>query len=399
MGQRVEDLPVIWRAAPRRWGHSLHSLCSYFAMFPPRVPRVFIEWLTDPGDTVYDPFSGRGTTSLEAALSGRRAFAADLNPLGALLSGAKLEVPSRQSIADRLSDLERSFSPTGEQAPDEIRMLYSQPVLTQLLFLRSQLSLKERVDRFITAVLMGLMHANHSEGGATRGLSISMPNTFAMSPKYVRAFIRDHELIAPEVDVFEVLRSRIQHFHLPTQGWTHGKAWRRDATRPPPRQLEGRVRLVFTSPPYLDVIKYGKYNWVRLWFLGHASKEVDAALMTSGSRSRYMAFMTSTLLQLEQVLAPDGVLCLVVGDVRRGTSEVRLAEDVWAEVAEPAGWKRLASIPDELPTRHKVSRIWADNRVRATKVDRFLILSRSPRVKLPSFPSIDWGSLDTGIGG
>ena len=27
------------------------------------------------------------------------------------------------------------------------------------------------------------------------------------------------------------------------------------------------VRLLFTSPPYLKVIKYGLYNWIRLWFL------------------------------------------------------------------------------------------------------------------------------------
>ena len=29
-----------------------------------------------------------------------------------------------------------------------------------------------------------------------------------------------------------------------------------------------RVRLVVTSPPYLRVVKYGYYNWLRTWFLG-----------------------------------------------------------------------------------------------------------------------------------
>ena len=39
-----------WRRAPHRWAHPLHSLCSYFAMFPPHIPRVRAEWLTDTGD-------------------------------------------------------------------------------------------------------------------------------------------------------------------------------------------------------------------------------------------------------------------------------------------------------------------------------------------------------------
>ena len=42
----VGRLAQRWRRASRRWGHPLHSLCSYFAMFPPQVPHVFIRWLT-----------------------------------------------------------------------------------------------------------------------------------------------------------------------------------------------------------------------------------------------------------------------------------------------------------------------------------------------------------------
>lgn len=29
---KLDKLPGEWRSAPRRWGHPLHSLCSYFAM-------------------------------------------------------------------------------------------------------------------------------------------------------------------------------------------------------------------------------------------------------------------------------------------------------------------------------------------------------------------------------
>src|SRR2546429_5326618 len=91
----LRALPRRWRAAPRRWGHSMHSMCSYMAMFPPSMPHVFIDWLTEQGDVVYDPFSGRGTVPLEAGLMGRVGLGSDANPLAWVLTAAKVDPPSR----------------------------------------------------------------------------------------------------------------------------------------------------------------------------------------------------------------------------------------------------------------------------------------------------------------
>src|SRR5512140_2994448 len=47
--------------AKQRQASSLHEV-SYRACFKPQLPRFFIERLTKPGEIVYDPFMGRGTT-------------------------------------------------------------------------------------------------------------------------------------------------------------------------------------------------------------------------------------------------------------------------------------------------------------------------------------------------
>ena len=49
-----------WTSGQRQ-AHSIHEI-SYRACFKPQLPRFFIERLTGAGETVYDPFSGRGTT-------------------------------------------------------------------------------------------------------------------------------------------------------------------------------------------------------------------------------------------------------------------------------------------------------------------------------------------------
>lgn len=193
-------LPNRWRRAPRRRGHPLHSLCSYFAMFPPQVPAVFIEWLTSRGDTVFDPFSGRGTVALEAARTGRMAYASDANPLAVALSKAKVRIPSYAVARNRIEALERGFRrPSIRAVPSEIRMLYSRRTLEQVVYLRQELGADEASDCLVRAMTLGLLHGNHSRAGATRGLSVSMPNTLAMAPNYVRSYIAKHDLLAPDV--------------------------------------------------------------------------------------------------------------------------------------------------------------------------------------------------------
>src|ERR1700680_2829071 len=68
----------------QRAAHSLHEV-SYRACFKPQLPRFFIERFTKPGDIVYDPFMGRGTTGIEAALLGRTPIGCDVTPLRAIL--------------------------------------------------------------------------------------------------------------------------------------------------------------------------------------------------------------------------------------------------------------------------------------------------------------------------
>src|SRR5438105_2287948 len=78
--------------------HSLHEI-SYRACFKPQLPRFFIERLTQPGDRVYDPFMGRGTSLVEAALLGRLPIGCDVNPLSKVLIEPRFGPPFLQEVA------------------------------------------------------------------------------------------------------------------------------------------------------------------------------------------------------------------------------------------------------------------------------------------------------------
>src|SRR5688500_14028457 len=87
------ELPVIslapeWKTQQRLWGHSFHPMCSYLASFPAALTHAFIARYSRPGDVVLDPFSGRGTTPLQAGAEGRIGVGNDLNSFDNLLSAS-----------------------------------------------------------------------------------------------------------------------------------------------------------------------------------------------------------------------------------------------------------------------------------------------------------------------
>lgn len=392
MGAMVRSHSLGWQAAPRRWGHRLHSLCSYMAMFPPTLPHFFVRWLTDAGDVVYDPFCGRGTTVLEACLQGRIGLGSDASPLAWVLSSAKARPPSTETLYKRISELRRSYRrPSTSSVHDNFRILFSSKTLCQLLWLRRTLCLSDQTDRFLMAVLLGILHANARSDGTPRGLSVAMPNTFSMAPGYVYRYVRKYRLEPPDANVFDRLTRRVGQLGQMSARFVRGRAWQQDV-REPIRWPDayGKATLVLSSPPYLQVMKYGKLNWLRLWMLGHEPAAVDSELFASSSLPRYLHFMHQALTSLAPHVRSDGYVCLVIGDVRNGDDQINLAREVARTCLKGTGFRLLRTLVDHLPIEQKVSRIWGATRGRATKVDRILILGARNAPALPPFPRIDW---------
>lgn len=66
-----------------------HDFYRYPARFAPEFVRSVIAALTSPGDLVFDPFMGAGTTAVEALAAGRRFIGCDVNPLATFVAEVK----------------------------------------------------------------------------------------------------------------------------------------------------------------------------------------------------------------------------------------------------------------------------------------------------------------------
>jgi len=390
-----------WKAQQRLWGHSFHPMCSYLASFPAALSHAFIARYSRPGDVVLDPFSGRGTAPLQAAAEGRIGVGNDLNPFAHVLTAAKLEPARAPEARTRLTALRLAWraaapawlaladaiqaDPAGggpAPVPAEVALAFHPRTFGQVLFVRDALRLDDRVDRFLAAALTGILH-----GKSPAYLSELMPNTFSMAPRYVREYAARTAFRSAERDLFDLLDAKLKRLYrhdLPRSpgvallGDARSAGTRaRDALRA--RGLPDRARLVVTSPPYLRVVKYGYYNWLRTWFLGMDSAAIDASLDDAHHRAPYLAFLGEVLRDLRPALTDDGVVVLVIGDVatdrgRRIEGGIGLAGRVWETAAEPAGYRLAGIAVDDVHAHRKMTKLWGDEAGRATQTDRILVL-------------------------
>ena len=368
-------------------------MCSYMAMFPPRIPHYFIERFTRPGDRVLDPFSGRGTTPTQACVEGRVGIASDLNPLAYYLSRAKVDPPAKRTVLARLNKLEQGCKETPAALPsqnDPITVVFHPHTLRQLTCLKTVLT-DSRVDIFIRATILGILHGKYRRSGRDSiYLSIDMPNTFSMSPDYIRKYVRDKGLQYLPLDVFTNTRRRIERLYRQGCPPVRGQAYQQDVRRLHEVIPPGSIQLVVSSPPYLKVVKYGLYNWIRLWFLDVPVAEVDRSLDDGHALPAYLEFMEDTIRQLERLLRPGGLAALVIGDVaKNGELPLNLAAAVWEAVARQTGLRLADIVPDAIADSAKVTKIWNETRGRATAVDRILVLCKGDG-PATNHPTVSW---------
>ncbi len=330
----------LWTSRQRQ-ASSIHEV-SYRACFKPQLPAYFIDRLSSENDLVYDPFSGRGTTAVEAALRGRRVVANDISPLSAIFARPRLEVPHVSEVDARLGaiDLGQKTRPALD-----LSMFFHPETERELLNLRAYLNARRRsrsedsIDRWIRMVATNRL-TGHSPGFFS---VYTLPPNQAVSAENQIRINQRLDQKPPYRNVRELILKKSVQLQSGLTATERDRLRRAAAharfvegSAAATRSIEDRsVQLTVTSPPFLDVVQYAKDNWLRCWFNGLDAADIGRRMTMSRTVEDWAVAMQAVFVELYRITRPGGWVAFEVGEVRRGA--VRL-EEIVAPLGTTAGF-------------------------------------------------------------
>ncbi len=369
----------LWTSRQRQ-GNAIHEI-SYRGCFKPQLPNYFLERLSTEYDVVYDPFSGRGTTAVEAALLGRRVIANDINPLSAILTRPRLEVPDLADIQRRLHGI-RIRASAG--ADIDLSMFYNRRTESELVTLREYLRRRrenreeDAVDRWIRMVATNRL-TGHSPGFFS---VYTLPPNQAVTPDDQLRINRKLGQKPPYRDTRAlILRKSVQLQNQLTatdrqrlrQAAANAIFLNTDAaaTRALPA---GGLQLTVTSPPFLDVVQYARDNWLRCWFNGLDAEAISERITMAKTPEEWAASMSLVFAELYRLTAAGGWVAFEVGEIRRGA--IRL-EEIVAPLGVAAGFE-CGAVLINTQRFTKTANIWGvENNRLGTNSNRIVLFRKS----------------------
>lgn len=279
----IDDLEEVdWTFEGADTSYLTHGLHPYPARMIPQIPDMLLnyykqEGIIEEGDTVYDPFSGSGTTAVEGRLHGLNAEANDINPLACLLTLTKstpLDVSTlkkaKEDLLDGLSDELQSVRDDYEagelsfsEEPEVRDGWFPEPQLYELWTIRQRIDeLEDEYGRDISRFFR---------------ISLSITSrkvSYQRNGEYKRYRIPEEKREEHNPDVFDRFYSKVEDNIAMMRSYsekvdssldtTVHYADSRTATENGEDSVEeSSADIVITSPPYGDhqtTVAYGQYS-------------------------------------------------------------------------------------------------------------------------------------------
>jgi DNA modification methylase len=321
----------------------VHSLHPYLGKFIPQLVDVFLRRYFSPQDCVYDPFSGSGTTLVEANVFGAASVGCDISAFNCLLSRVKTASYSlgalELGLKVVLEEARRSPEVDGERPSEWLRAWYSERALRELLAYRTALA---KLEPPVSDVARVILSRSARSARQTTHFDLDFPRTPQLEPYWCHKHSRT---CRPVDEALKFLRRytldtirRLRDFSMIRTGAAvavlHADA--REVELP----LEATG--IITSPPYPGLIDYHeqhRYAYELLGLEDRREEEIGPAARGQSQQAvrAYVENMVAVFTNTRQQLPPGAPVIIVVND----------SKDLYPEILERSG----LSLEERL-TRH-----------------------------------------------
>lgn len=391
---------VDWSFSRDKTNYLSHDIHPYPAKFIPQIPANLVAALSIPGELVWDPFGGSGTTAFEALRLGRRTISTDANPVATEVASAKCLTLTREelrmldALADRLLALAQRPRDLAGVLQGQVERIRRQIPLVpninkwftprsqhELAYIISHISdeLTHACQQFARVCFSSIVLKASAQDSETR---------YACKPKalapgdVLKLFARQlSRSVRKHLPLQHVLRYRTGHFATLNL---------LDAEPLPKPLTDESVDLIVTSPPYANATDYHLYHRFRLFWLGHDPRHLSKHEIGSHLRHQreqkgfdfYLEEMTSCLRLLHRCLRPGRFAALVVGSSRFGGHDIDGAQSL-ATTASNNGWEVVGLLDRPI---HRTKRSFISAARRANKESILLIRKPARSLMIRLFP-------------
>ena len=378
-GEQIPRFINEFWTSKQRQNNPIHEI-SYRACFKAELPRFFIKLLTKETDVIYDPFAGRGTTIIEAALLNRKIIANDINPLSTILSKPRLFIPSYEDVEKRLDEIKFR---SNVKANIDLSMFYHPDTESEIVSLRNYLiRRKKNEEEDLIDSWIRMVATNRLTGHSKNFFSVyTLPPNQAVTQKRQKRINEQRKQTPSYKNVKKIILKKTRdltsglNINLIEQLKKIGskaKFLNNDA-RYTSEIKKNSVALTVTSPPFLDIVNYNDDNWLRCWFNNINVKAVIPKITISRKLEDWEKIMEEVFDELYRITKKDGYVAFEVGEVRKGM--VKLDEHV-VPLGIKAGFE-CQGVVINLQNFTKTANIWGiSNNAVGTNTNRIALFRK-----------------------
>jgi hypothetical protein len=285
--------------------------------------------------------------ALEALLQDRNVIANDISPYAAVLTRAKLFAPRSEWVAIKKAlkysqQAKHQARAAGWRinAPTWVSQFFHPQTLAETSVLAA--TLRRRREWFLLACVLGILH--HQRPGF-----LSYPASHLVPYLRRRKFPKSRYPNLYEYrDIEPRLIAKIRRAYKRVQCMSSRTRRRFESKDISQLEVDERIDLVLTSPPYMNALDYGRDNRLRLWFLGvHNFRQLDDK--NCGTSQGFAALIGNLVGVIDRCLSRSGKAVLVVGEVRRKSKNIDTAAIVEAAFTSGKKFRLTDSIEDPVP--------------------------------------------------
>lgn len=247
-----------------------HGLHKYPAKFFPELPRWIIKRYSKEGDTILDPFTGSGTSNVEALLTTRHSAGIDVDRFSRFLSKVKTTPLSEEELESSKKSLLRSIV---NYKPDKVSNSdipvfpyrdnwFNQEIVLELAYLKKKvlaLDVSQDTKDFYKICLSSILRSvSNADDNCTRTVIRKKLNKKVYPADALKQFTEKILLNIPKVVEFSQKVPKNIKVELPDNQDA------RNMSNYPDEYFD----LALTSPPYANAVDYPRTHQLEIYWLG-----------------------------------------------------------------------------------------------------------------------------------